>query len=195
VKLQGTGEPLLDGVVFPASFERRKVKVVAEYSNLPAYCLEQWSFAFDYDFEGLEARSMKLHFVHTPACQDAPDRYCKGEIAADFGQAFRTGATCALSNCEGLDEAACSARVATDTATGCVPRHGHLWPEGTDTYAGCAPTCCTSDDECPGNIDAEVCAADPSGACWMLSSPPVPAGWKLLVEDSCELAPACASQQ
>jgi hypothetical protein len=193
VTLQGTGEPLLDGVAFDATFERRKVKVEARSPELPSNCIETWNFNFDYDFEGLEARQLYLHFVHTPECESAPDAYCKGQVSADFGETFRTGAACTVLDCAALDEAECSARAATDMVSGCVPRYGRLWPAGVETYAGCAPTCCTVMDECPGNSDAEVCAADPDKACWMLSSPPVPSGWTLLVEDSCEFSPACSN--
>lgn len=87
VMLDGTGEPLLDGQAFDATFERRKLKIDYEYSNLPANCVEQWSLEFEYDFEGLGRRQLLFNFTHTPECAEEPDDYCKGQIAADFGAA------------------------------------------------------------------------------------------------------------
>jgi hypothetical protein len=73
------------------------------------------------------------------------------------------------------------------------PRYGAPWPDDPAElqYAGCAQVCCDANEECPGYIDAEVCAADDTGACWTLSGPPVPQGWKLLLEDGCGEVPQC----
>jgi hypothetical protein len=87
VVVDGTGEPVLDGRVFDATFERRKLKVAYEYSNLPANCVEQWSLEFEYDFEGLGRRQLLFNQTHTPDCDEQPSDYCKGQIAADFGTA------------------------------------------------------------------------------------------------------------
>jgi hypothetical protein len=85
VMLDGTGEPLLDGQAFDATFERRKLKVAYEYSNLPANCVEQWSLELEYDFEGLGRRQLVFNQTHTPDCNEQPNDYCKGQIFANFG--------------------------------------------------------------------------------------------------------------
>lgn len=87
VTIDGTGESVIDGRPFAATFERRKVKVAAEYSNLPAMCVEQWSLSFEYDFEGLEPRRLSFNQATTPDCEAQPGDYCKGGLSAEFGEA------------------------------------------------------------------------------------------------------------
>jgi hypothetical protein len=89
VMLDGTGEPLLDGHVFDATFERRSFRVMAEYTNLPATCVEQWSLQLEYDLEGFGRNQLNFSMVHTPDCQGHPDDYCKGQVAGDLGDALR----------------------------------------------------------------------------------------------------------
>jgi hypothetical protein len=98
---------------------------------------------------------------------------------------------CTPVDCAGLDEVSCAQQSSTADTDGCEPRYGTPWPaEPTELqYAGCAPVCCDAHENCPGNVDSEVCATDEAGACWTLSAPPVPQGWKLLVEDSCGTVP------
>jgi hypothetical protein len=87
ITLDGSGEPLLDGKTFPATFQRRSFAVYVHESNLPAMCPEEWSLSFDYDFEGLGPRHLSLTMMQTPDCAK-PDDYCKGYVNADFGDSF-----------------------------------------------------------------------------------------------------------
>lgn len=87
VTFDGTGEPLLDGQAFEATFERRSFKIRKEYSNLPAQCIEQWSLEVDYDFEGLGERRLRFEQARTPDCDASPGDYCKGQVSANFGEA------------------------------------------------------------------------------------------------------------
>jgi hypothetical protein len=87
VTLDGTGEPLLDAVPFPAKFDRQSFTVHAEYSNLPATCPEQWRLDFTYDFEGFGPRTLHFFQSQTPDCKNAPNAYCKGGLDADLGDA------------------------------------------------------------------------------------------------------------
>lgn len=70
-----------------ATFERRKLQVRAEYSNLPAMCIEEWRLELDYDFEGLGNALFPFEQVRTPDCENDPNDYCKGQISASFGDA------------------------------------------------------------------------------------------------------------
>lgn len=105
----------------------------------------------------------------------------------------RAGNDCAPRDCAFLDEASCTAQPASAAADGCQPRYGARWPDDIAqlTYVGCAQVCCDSDEQCPANINAEVCVANQAGECWTISAPPVPQGWKLLAEDSCGTVPEC----
>jgi hypothetical protein len=87
VTLDGTGEPLLDAVPFPAKFDRQSFTAHAEYSNLPAACPEQWQLDFTYDFEGFGPRTLHFFQTQTPDCKNAPNAYCKGGLDADLGDA------------------------------------------------------------------------------------------------------------
>jgi hypothetical protein len=87
VTLDGTGEPLLDAVAFPAKFDQQSFAVHAEYSNLPAACPEQWQLDFTYDFEGFGPRTLHFFQTQTPDCKSAPNAYCKGGLDADLGDA------------------------------------------------------------------------------------------------------------
>lgn len=89
VMLEGTGEPLLDGKTFPATFGRETFSVNAGASNLPAACIDQWQFELDYDFEGFGPRQLRLFQLRTPDCEDAPSAYCKGGANAELGDAAR----------------------------------------------------------------------------------------------------------
>jgi hypothetical protein len=100
---------------------------------------------------------------------------------------------CTPTSCTGLNEASCLQQAPTADTDGCQPRYGAPWPAEPSElqYAGCAQVCCAANESCPGNIDAEVCAADDTGACWTLSAPPVPQGWTLLAEEACSEVSAC----
>jgi len=90
---------------------------------------------------------------------------------------------CVVTACEGLDEAACSASRPTASQSGCLPARGvpYSAADGApDQYVGCARGCCG--DGCLAYPDTEVCAIDPTGACWTLNGQPVPDGWSVLSE-------------
>lgn len=100
---------------------------------------------------------------------------------------------CTPMDCTGLDEASCLQQSPTADADGCRPRYGAPWPADPAVlqYAGCAQVCCDGNGECPGNIDAEVCAVNEARECWTISGPPVPQGWTLLAEEACGEVPQC----
>ncbi len=87
VSLQGTGVALLDGRIFPAKFERSRVRVEAQSPQEPSICLENWTLSLDYDFEGITGRRINFTFAQTPDCEGAPQDYCKGQLNADLGDA------------------------------------------------------------------------------------------------------------
>lgn len=105
----------------------------------------------------------------------------QGEVGGD-------GGALGGNDCANLVEAACEA------AEGCVARYGAPSPDPLEDgtiYAGCA-TSCTNDD-CPAPPDASACAKDETGACWTLSSPPVPDGWTLLgIDEDCSTLSDCS---
>jgi hypothetical protein len=89
VTLDGTGEPVLDGQAFQATFERQSFSVHTKYDNLPATCMQQLQLDLEYDFEGFGPRTLHLFQVQTPDCEHAPSAYCKGQLDAKLGEAQR----------------------------------------------------------------------------------------------------------
>lgn len=89
VFLDGTMRPGLDGVPFAATFERAKLTVFVQASNLPSDCPEQSSLQLEYDFEGFGGRRLSFEGSSTPDCTNAPMNYCKSQVNAVFGDATR----------------------------------------------------------------------------------------------------------
>lgn len=87
VTVTGTGHPKIDGIPFDATFSRRRFKVAATYSNLPAKCPDQWQLSIELDFEGAVTPG-KLQFFETHAigCSESTGggTYCKGAINVDL---------------------------------------------------------------------------------------------------------------
>jgi hypothetical protein len=124
-----------------------------------------------------------------------------GRAVSDGGAGgFETGgqggaALCGPSKCAGLSEAACIARPSDEHSDGCIARYGTAWPDDAFSerqYAGCAQGCCGGNGDCPGFEDAEACVVNEQGACWTISSPPAPVGWRLLGTDGCGSFSECA---
>jgi hypothetical protein len=166
VVLDGTGEPLLDGQTFDATFERRKLKVNYEYSNLPANCVEQWSLEFEYDFEGLGRRQLLFNQTHTPDCEQQPDDYCKGQVAADFGAATLEP--------DGMTGAAGSGAGGEGGGAGGAPEEAGQCDGASPPVPRATPSCSPSavGEACRECLKARCCAAfqtcygsQPRGAC------------------------------
>lgn len=87
VAISGTGEPMLDGVEFPAKFEGRSFTVSTRSDDEPSSCINFWSLDWSYDFEGIGSRSLQFEHSHTRDCAK-PDGYCKGYVSARFGDTF-----------------------------------------------------------------------------------------------------------
>jgi hypothetical protein len=80
----GTGNPRIDGVPLPATFERRRLTATREVSNLPAMCPDQHNTSLELDLEA--GTTGKLIFFESRtigACPPSQD-YCKGELRLDL---------------------------------------------------------------------------------------------------------------
>jgi hypothetical protein len=87
VTLHGTGELLLDGRAFDATFAGRSFKVELN-GPINAVCNQEYDLSFSYDFDGYGPRTFNLDFERSPTCGgNNGSEYCKGNVHSTFGDA------------------------------------------------------------------------------------------------------------
>jgi hypothetical protein len=77
-----TGDPLVDGVPLPASFQRERFNATMMKSNLPAMCPRQTTVTAHYDFEGYEPGGIEAGEVGDDSCTA-----CKGGLSLELSNA------------------------------------------------------------------------------------------------------------
>ncbi|MBI3204731.1 MAG: hypothetical protein HYZ29_24565 [Myxococcales bacterium] len=80
VTVSGTGYAAVDGVAFPATFQRKRFAVAFHQDNLPTTCPKSLDVNLQYDFEGFSPQSLSADEVDTPDCSS--QSYCKGGVWA-----------------------------------------------------------------------------------------------------------------
>lgn len=88
VMLLRTGEPLLEGRIFDASFTDNRFEVVLD-GPLSETCKQRYAITLLYDFAGHADRTLTMDYEQIRECRGNPGEYCQGWVRGTFGEATR----------------------------------------------------------------------------------------------------------